>query len=305
MSAAKLARALGGHRVGRVWMARCPAHDDRTPSLSIRDGLDGTVLVHCFAGCPQARVIASLPDRALWPAGLQHRKTFRPQPGQPAHDQRHHDTERTTRALVMCRSATPAHGTLVETYLRSRGIVVPIPAALRFHSELPHPSGGNWPSMIAVVTSADEKLIAIHRTFLSRTGAGKAPVEPERMTLGRCCGGAVRLGTAQPDQWLAIGEGIETTLTVMQACSLPGWAALSANGIRNLILPREARMVLICADNDVSGTGQRAAYDAADRFLREGRRVRVAMPPVVGSDFNDVLISTAPTDLEGEARNVA
>ena len=41
------------------------------------------------------------------------------------------------------------------------------------------------------------------------------------------------------------------------------------------------------------------------RFLREGRRVRVAIPPVVGSDFNDVLNSAAPPHLEGESRDVA
>ena len=37
------------------WIARCPAHEDRGPSLSIRELPDGTVLVHDFAGCePQA-----------------------------------------------------------------------------------------------------------------------------------------------------------------------------------------------------------------------------------------------------------
>ena len=38
-------------RVRGGWMAQCPAHDDRSPSLSIRDGNDGTALIHCFAGC--------------------------------------------------------------------------------------------------------------------------------------------------------------------------------------------------------------------------------------------------------------
>ena len=32
------------------WMARCPSHEDKTPSLSIREGDDGRVLLHCFAG---------------------------------------------------------------------------------------------------------------------------------------------------------------------------------------------------------------------------------------------------------------
>lgn len=41
------------------WMARCPAHPDRTPSLSIREG-DKFVLVHCFAGCETADIIATV-----------------------------------------------------------------------------------------------------------------------------------------------------------------------------------------------------------------------------------------------------
>lgn len=41
------------------WSARCPAHQDRGPSLSIRDE-DGTVLLHCFAGCPVADVVAAV-----------------------------------------------------------------------------------------------------------------------------------------------------------------------------------------------------------------------------------------------------
>jgi hypothetical protein len=46
--------------------ARCPTHDDREPSLSIRDADDGKVLVRCHAGCDQERVIATLRSRGLW-----------------------------------------------------------------------------------------------------------------------------------------------------------------------------------------------------------------------------------------------
>ncbi|WP_062469493.1 hypothetical protein [Variovorax boronicumulans] len=40
--------------------ARCPVHDDRSPSLSIKEGEDGRVLLHCFAGCPPQEVVAVL-----------------------------------------------------------------------------------------------------------------------------------------------------------------------------------------------------------------------------------------------------
>jgi len=41
------------------WLACCPAHEDRTPSLSIKQ-TDDRLLVHCFAGCPASDVVAAL-----------------------------------------------------------------------------------------------------------------------------------------------------------------------------------------------------------------------------------------------------
>lgn len=42
------------------WLACCPAHDDRSPSLAIRETEDGTILVKCFTGCPTADVLAAV-----------------------------------------------------------------------------------------------------------------------------------------------------------------------------------------------------------------------------------------------------
>lgn len=42
------------------WMAKCPAHEDRSPSLSVRETSDGTVLIRCFAGCGAADVVAAV-----------------------------------------------------------------------------------------------------------------------------------------------------------------------------------------------------------------------------------------------------
>lgn len=68
MNAAAIARALqGSRRSGPGWVACCPAHDDRNPSLSLRDTRDGRVLAHCHAGCSQAAVVSELKQRGLWP----------------------------------------------------------------------------------------------------------------------------------------------------------------------------------------------------------------------------------------------
>jgi hypothetical protein len=63
-----IARRLGGSRnSGGDWSCRCPAHDDRTPSLSLTLGEDGRLLWHCFAGCGQAAVHAGLRSAGVLP----------------------------------------------------------------------------------------------------------------------------------------------------------------------------------------------------------------------------------------------
>ena len=46
-------------RVHGGWQVSCPAHEDRTPSLSVKAGRDGRVLLHCHAGCETADVLAA------------------------------------------------------------------------------------------------------------------------------------------------------------------------------------------------------------------------------------------------------
>jgi putative DNA primase/helicase len=120
--------------------------------------------------------------------------------------------------------------------------------------------------MVALVTTgANGTPIAIHRTFLTRDGR-KAPVAPQKMMLGRCRGGAVRL--AGPHDLLMIGEGIETCLAAMQVTGQPAWAALSTSGLRALDLPRDVGEVILLADGDEAG--EAAARDAGMRWMRKG-----------------------------------
>ena len=67
ISAAEIADGLRARPCGRGrWQACCPAHDDHSPSLSIREGDHDRVLVRCWAGCTQDAVIAALAERGLW-----------------------------------------------------------------------------------------------------------------------------------------------------------------------------------------------------------------------------------------------
>jgi len=205
------------------------------------------------------------------------------------------DAKRSEFALAIWQSAQPANGTPVETYLASRGLNLPPPNSLRFHAGLKHPSGGSWPAMVALVTRGSDGMpLAIHRTFLARNGAGKAPVDPQKMMFGPCRGGAVCL--AASGDVLMVGEGIETCLAAIQATGHPAWAALSTSGLRAFDLPRDVREVIVLADGDEPG--EAAARDCALRWKWEGRRVRIARPPQ-GMDFNDMLVGRALRIEEG------
>lgn len=296
MTVEAIAKALGGHRAGATWMARCPAHDDSSPSLSISAGRDGKVLVRCHAGCNQRDVIAALSERGLWDATGERRRrmTYRPRKNLATEP----DSDATARmevALSIWRASHGIAGSPAETYLLSRAITLSPPPSLRFHPGLKHASGSIWPAMVAlVVHGGTGSPIAIHRTFLARQGHGKALVDPQKMMLGPCRGGVVHLGN--PGDVLMVGEGIETCLAAMQASGKPAWAALSTSGLRSLDLPSALREVIVLADGDAPG--EAAAQECARRWHREGRSVRIARPPN-GMDFNDLLVRRHATMTEG------
>lgn len=285
----QIARTLGGTVCGRQVSAPGPGHslEDRSLSIKLIASAPDGFLVHSFAGDdPMVRK-----DHLREKLGLSLRSAKGPS-NAPA---KCHDAKRTEAALAIWKATTPADGTLVETYLAARGLHFSPPSTLRFHAGLKHPSGGIWPAMVALVTrGVEDAPLAIHRTFLSRDGSHKAPVDPQKMMLGPCRGGVVRLAPA--DDVMMVGEGIETCLAAMQVRCHPAWAALSTSGLLALDLPDEVSDVIVLADGD--DPGKAAARGAALRWKREGRRVRIAHPPR-GMDFNDMLVSRVPSSEGG------
>lgn len=260
---------------GSYFTARCPAHDDRDASLSIREAEGGRALLKCFAGCDYRRIVASLDGRSMKKA-LLHDKLAMMAPAS--------DADRIEIARYIWRNARSASGTTVERYLGLRGITSLAPPSIRFGIGRHAPSQtGPWAVMVAAVQNLAGEIVAVHRTFLTGDGR-RAPVEPVKMALGPLRGCAVRLAKAAAT--LALAEGIETALSVQQATGLATWATLGTSNLASVELPACVREVIIFADGD--DPGERAALVAAERFTREYRKVRIARP-AIGTDFNDYL----------------
>lgn len=266
----EIAAALGGEIDG-IWI-RCPSPgsdpDDRSCYIRIDPAYPSRFFIYDCEG-PQGRAYARIREQ-LSRAGI---------------TEAQHPASNSWHAILD--EANSATGTLVQRYLIERGITVPVPQCLQFHPALFHgTTRSRWPAMIAVRVSVDGTPVAIHRTYLSPDGRSKAPVVPQKMDLGSVKGSVIRLSPLREE--LMIGEGIETTLSAIQATGRAGWAAGSAIGLRNLALPPSVTAVIILADGD--DPGEAAARAAAARWLDEGRRVRIARAPE-GKDFNDLLMA--------------
>lgn len=271
-----LLNAVADHGTGRAALRDCPNCGYKQ---SLRATVkDGRGLFYCHAGCSRTDLLAALRGKT---------EPFRAFPPSTPKD--------TTRvrdyALKLWQERQSGCDGLVPVYLASRGLIGSVPASLGFLPDHCHrPTGTRWPCMIAAVTNCSGHIQAIHRTYLARDGKGKAPVESAKMTLGTVGGFAVHLSPAGAR--MAISEGIETGLSVQFATGIPTWAAISAGGMRQLILPPLplASEVIIAADADTVGV--KSARDATTRWQREGRIVRIALPPS-GQDFNDVLLGAS------------
>jgi len=290
MTAAEIAAACGSaRRSGHWWRCVCPVHGSRSGrglSLALRDG-DRGLVVHCHAGCDARDIFAEVRRRGLIGGGAG--DAVRPASAAARNEDRADTVRRIALAQRIWTAAKDARGTPIERYLAGRGIMLPVPPSLRWAPRCWNREAlADLPAMVACVEHVGRGFVGCHRTYLTADHHRR-----DRASLGPIGGGAVRLATMRPDDWLVIGEGIETVLSVMHCTGLPGWAALSAGGVEQLVLPLAARLVLIVADHDANGTAERAARLAAERWVCEGRRVKIAMSPEPGTDLNNVLLGLA------------
>jgi hypothetical protein len=184
----------------------------------------------------------------------------------------------------------PIAGTVVETYLRRRGIAdLHGVDSLRFHSRCYYRPEADapteiWPAMIAAVTDLQGRITGAHRTWLDPSGRDKAPVDTPRRAMGHLLGHAVRFGPAT--DVMAAGEGIETMLSLR--CVIPSMAmvaALSAAHLGAILFPAALRRLYIVRDDDPAGDG------AMNRLMDRARMAAIeamVLSPQCG-DFNEDL----------------
>ena len=296
MTASDLASALEGKREGREWRCRCPIHGGRSLSVTERDG---RLLLVCRAGCSQADVIKALRDDGLWGGESDHGRIYSPPPPAPP-DDREKRIGRAERIREESHEITP--GDPVHQYLTGRGITLNTwPEDLHHHPALPYwtqdDNGklvllGKWPAMIAVVRDPPGRTVAIHRTYITSDGQ-KAPVEAPKkiLQIHDLTGSAVRLFPPK-DGVLGGCEGIEDALSAWILWQIPTWATLGTSGMRTFEPPEEIRELLIFADRDENGAGEKAAWELAERMETKEKAVRIRVPSG-HKDLNALLMKGA------------
>lgn len=296
VSGRRIVKELGGHWHAGRGMCRCPAHKDRTPSLSIRE-VNDRVLLHCFTGCTFDAVASALRGLGLWPERDEHgyrvkRPIRRPPPITDALDPDELSARRAAREIW--RQAAPIAGTTAALYLSGRSIDAGhLPPALRFAAELYNREAGRaLPALIAALQDSEHRVTSIQRIWLRADsgGAGKARVKSPKKTLGPMRDGAIRLG--RPQRTLGIAEGLETALSAQQHFQLPVWVSCGAWRMGAVWLPEIVERVIIFGDNGEEG--QRAADRAAAHFDAQGYAVDIEMPPAEFGDWNDFQAASRP-----------
>ena len=281
---------LDGVKVSGVgeWQALCPSHDDKNPSLSIKETSDGTMLLRCWAGCNASEIVGAmgLGLSDLFPKvdhNFQSRTSFRAlieaRQQERTSEQERGYSEAAKRALSDYQAAT--RGATAHPYIVRKGIQ---PFDARCNGD---------GALVVPVYNARTKLLQSLQ-FINADGE-KRFVTGGRMTFGcfplrhtpesfkRAV--AVRIGIAE-------GFATAASLTHVLGDSVAILCAFSAGNLLNVAAALRERYadaeITIYGDNDVNLVGQNASTKAA--IAVNGL---IAIPPVAGTDWNDCLKAAA------------
>ena len=268
MDAKEITHALGGNwTLLGYGVCPCPCHDDRKPSLKVRDDPnrpDG-INLHCFSGCDWRDVKAALVKQGLLEPvnGDSYSGAPRHVSPAPAKKQDAEQRQRIEHALNIFASATKLRGTLGERYfIERRGLHIALLEDLHHCLRWREPERMIVALMTDAVTGAP---CGIHRTFLNPDATKK-----ERKMLGKF--GVVCL-SQEVTTGIGICEGIEDSLAVLLSGWSPVWCCAGACGIACFPPLDGVEHLTVFADNDPTGVAAAAA--CVKRWKDAGREARV------------------------------
>ena len=284
-TAAEIIHGLKGNR--HTGMCRCPAHDDRHPSLHVSECPGGKPLFHCKTGCTQDEVIAALKERALW------KRSDMTAIHSDYDEEQEGSWDSWYRAQLIYRTAARAKLQPLE-YLQGRGIqpdAVPPWLKLLPAEESARLTGKRYPAMVAPIFDGDGHFQGVQITWLDREAKTKLAVSDgkPRRTFGQLKGGYVPLGVIDNRPLCVIAaEGIEDALSVRQLIGddCPAVAVLGSNFAAADAIKCEE--MILAGDNDDDGGGRQKAEEAAALLGSGQRAVRIAIPEHY-KDWNEAL----------------
>ncbi len=324
MSAPNLDILLHGldkvRKSGSGWTACCPAHDDRTPSLSISER-DGKVLVHCWAGCSQKDVISALRAMGLW--GSEQRDA-RPRPAPRPRDTALDADE--SRRIRQAQNVWKAAGDVTAfpdlmLYIQSRGldpsaVIAAGARAARIPRARLDKAPPGW--VVGEVASAllypiyhpddifkdgERRLIGVQREWPWGRPGGPRSVKAARGKThapGKAGAGGFLIGalTHGGGAKLDIVEGQLTGFGVAAATGGPVLVLYTAGGLTGIgagtvrVIAESCATACIAGDTDPSGAGAKAAEACASQILLTTPQVPVtiSLPEGEKVDWLDVLV---------------
>jgi hypothetical protein len=273
-TAEDIANKFGGQASRNGYLISCPVvshgkgQGDRKPSLWICDGADGGLIVHCFAGCARVDILAALGAEAGDRPQRDNAKT--------------RDAKRRAYATRLYCESQPIEGTVVERYLRGRGLdptIQEVRLVTRFHPGIWLEADQYHPGMLTlyydIYTDAG---CGLDQTFLTQDGSKITRLSVARTRFQA----AAKLG--KPTDKLVVGEGFETCIAAHMLGLRPVWALGSATGVRFFPVLRGIKQLTILREHDP--TGREAAEACALRWLSSGREVLFNQSPI-GKDHAD------------------
>jgi phage/plasmid primase-like uncharacterized protein len=249
VNAENIIAILGGDL--KTGKCNCPAHDDRNPSLSVKAGDNGVVLVKCWAGCTQEAVISSLKERGAWGSN----KNEQLSPAELKYRRDATEKRKAERLKIERAKQTAAQLKTVEILKRATGNPAQHEYALNkgglsFGTRIKR---GRWLQRDWL----DALLIPLYDTNqnIATISAINTNGEKDLLKGGKKTGCFYPIGNiTNTEGLLVIGEGLATVAAVCKVMECPGVVAIDAGNLipvaRNIRKLALSANIVIIADDD-------------------------------------------------------